>query len=133
VIDGHGVVDFNPKGESLSRGPAIEISWASRKLEKQCGTDREGRRQWGGNWPTLRKRLAALVAAPTLRDMEGLPGRCHELHANRAGQFAVALWGATRLVFEPDHDPTPRLDDGGIDCAAVTRIRIKEVIDYHGE
>jgi proteic killer suppression protein len=65
--------------------------------------------------------------------MDGVPGHCHQLRADRHGEFAVDLWGAYRLVFEPDHDPLPRLPDGGLDRSLVTRIRIKEVVDYHGE
>lgn len=42
------------------------------------------------------------------------------------------LWGQYRLVFTPDHDPVPLLDDGGIDRASVTAIRIEEIVDYHG-
>ncbi len=65
--------------------------------------------------------------------MEGVPGRCHQLSANRAGEFAVDLWGSYRLIFEPRHTPVPRLQDGGIDTTQVTRITIKEVVDYHGD
>jgi hypothetical protein len=75
----------------------------------------------------------ALLVAPTLADMEGVPGNCHQLSADRVGQFAVHLWGSYRLVFEPDHDPVPRLNDGGIDRARITQIKIKEVVDYHGK
>lgn len=79
----------------------------------------------------LKRRLATLRAAPTLKDMDGAPGRCHALSANRAGYFAVSLWGQYRLVFAPNHEPVPRLDDGGIDRAGITRIEIIEVVDYH--
>lgn len=77
-------------------------------------------------------RLASLHAAPTLSDMRGVPGNCHPLRADRAGEFAVDLRGPYRLIIEPDHNPVPRLDDGGIDTNKVTNIRIKEVEDYHG-
>jgi toxin HigB-1 len=73
------------------------------------------------------------MAAPTLQDMEGAPGNCHQLRADRAGEFAVYLWGSYRLVFEADHDPPPLREDGGIDRTRVTRISIKEVVDYHGK
>lgn len=103
-------------------------------MEKACSDDRRGGRQWGADrWPVLRRRLAALVAAPTLEDMSGVPGNCHQLHGDRVGQFAVSLWGQYRLIFETDHDPVPRLNDGGIDRKNVTRIVIKEVTDYHGD
>jgi plasmid maintenance system killer protein len=113
---------------------AIEISWPNRKLEKMCSQDRQGAARWGAeNWPRLKRRLAALAGAPTLQDMDGVPGNCHQLHTDRAGQFAVDLWGSYRLVFEPDHDPLPKLPDGGIDRARVTKIVIREVVDYHGK
>jgi proteic killer suppression protein len=110
------------------------MSWSDGKLEKSCASDKAGARRWGAqNWSTLKRRLATLRAAPTLKDMDNAPGRCHALSANRAGQFAVSLWGQYRLIFLPDHEPVPRLDDGGIDRAGVTRIEITEVVDYHGE
>jgi proteic killer suppression protein len=65
--------------------------------------------------------------------MDQAPGNCHQLHADRAEQFAVSLWGSFRLVFQADHEPLPRLDDGGIDKTQVTKIRIEEVVDYHGK
>jgi len=103
-------------------------------LEKDCSHDRQGVVRWGPeNWPRLKRRLASLAGAPTLQDMDGVPGNCHQLRADRAGQFAVDLWGSYRLVFEPDHDPLPELPDGGIDRARVTKIVIKEVVDYHGK
>ena len=118
----------------MSRSPVIEISWSSRKLEKTCSDDRQGSKHWGAdNWKLLKRRLAALLGAPTLSDMEGVPGNCHQLTADRSGEFAVSLWGQFRLIFAPDHDPVPTLDDGGIDRTKVTQIEIKEVVDYHGK
>jgi len=117
----------------MSRGSIIEIAWANRRLEKDCSSDKAGSRAFGTNqWRILRRRLDALSAAPTLQDMEDVPGRCHALTADRAGQFAVHLWGSYRLVFVPDHEPMPNLDDGGIDRRRVVKISITEVVDYHG-
>lgn len=117
----------------VSRRRVIEISWSSRRLEKVCGDDRQGQKHWGADeWKILKRRLAALLGAPTLADMLGVPGNCHQLHADRAGEFAISLWGSYRLIFEPAHDPLPTLKDGGIDTSLVTKIQIKEVVDYHG-
>jgi toxin HigB-1 len=111
----------------------IDISWSDRKLEKSCASDKSGQRRWGADdWKLIKRRLASLIAAPTLKHMDGVPGRCHLLSADRNGEFAVHLSGAYRLVLAPDHDPVPLLDDGGIDTSIVTRIVIKEVVDYHG-
>lgn len=112
----------------------IEISWSDRKLEKSCASDKVGRRKWGADrWRLLQRRLASLLAAPTLKDLDGVPGRCHQLQADRRGQFAMSLWGSYRLVFVPDHDPVPTQADGGIDRSLVTKISIAEVVDYHGD
>lgn len=124
---------FNPRGYTTS-GAVIHISWSNRKLERSCADAKRGQRTWGAeHWKVLQRRLASLLAAPTLRDLDAVPGRCHELHADRRGQFAIALWGSYRLVFVPDHDPIPRLVDGGIDRTRVTRVSITEVVDYHGD
>ncbi len=81
----------------------------------------------------MRRRVAALAAAPTLLAMEGVPGRRHQLRADRACQFAVYLWGPCRLIFVPDHGAIPYLEDGGVDLPLGTRIVIAEVVDYHGD
>ncbi len=65
--------------------------------------------------------------------MDTAPGHCYALTANRKGEFAVDLWGSFRLIFRPDHDPVPRLEDGGVDRTRVIRIVIEEVVDYHGD
>lgn len=112
----------------------VDIAWSDRKLAKACASDSQGQRKWGADqWRLLKRRLASLEAAPTLKDMDGVPGRCHPLRADRRNEFAVTLWGAYRLIFVPDHNPMPTLADGGIDRAHVTRILITEVVDYHGD
>jgi proteic killer suppression protein len=102
-------------------------------LEASCTDDAKGRRRWGSdNWKLLQRRLATLANAPSLRDMDGVPGRCHALNNDRAGQYAVSLWGPYRLIFTPDHHPLPELPAGGVDLKQITRIVIHEVVNYHG-
>lgn len=112
---------------------AIEISWKDNKLKKACSSDKNGRRRFGETrWQVLQKRLASLKNADTLADMTGVPGNCHALSGDRSGQYAVALDGSYRLIFEPDAEPLPRLEDGGIDRDSIIRIEITEVVNYHG-
>lgn len=112
---------------------AIDVAWANRRLAKSCLTDTNGVRFHGEErWHVLRRRLAALLYAPTLADLENSPGRCHALTADRAGQFAMNLDGPQRLVFEPS-PPTPRLPDGGIDRHAVVSVIVIEIANYHDE
>jgi plasmid maintenance system killer protein len=116
---------------TTSRVNAIDIEWADRRLAKSTATDRTGERQFGKErWALLRRRIASLLASPTLADLENAPGRCHALTADRAGQFCLDLWGPYRLAFEPTA-PIPRLADGGVDRRAVTSVRILEIVNYH--
>lgn len=78
------------------------------------------------------QRLYDLRAVPTLAGMRTLPGRCHELRGNRAGQLALDLDHPRRLIFQPAHSPVPRTRDGNLIWEQVTAVEIIEVEDYHG-
>lgn len=81
---------------------------------------------------TIMIRLAVLKAAHILALVPTTPpDRRHQLRGDRDEQFAVDLVHPHRLVFEANHDPLPRKDDGGVDLEQVTAITIIEVIDYH--
>lgn len=112
----------------------MEIVFRSPKLQKECSIERESKRQWGApNAKKIRQRLADLQAAETLADVSTLPpARCHPLHGDRAGRFAVDVHQPHRLIFEPANDPVPMKEDGSIDLTKVTKVRILEVEDYHG-
>ena len=117
----------------MSRSRTIDVAWGNRKLEDACSSDAAGIRRWGADrWSTIRRRLASVRAAPTLADLDGVPGGCHQLTADRVGQYAMTVSKNYRLIFILDHDPLPTLLDGGTDRARVTAIRILEVVDYHG-
>lgn len=111
----------------------IDISWSDRKLQKSCASDKNGKRTFGADqWKVLKRRIFSLEVAPTLADMNGVPGRCHQLSADRSGQFSLDLRGSYRLIFQPNYESVPLRDDGGIDRTRVTKIVITEVVDYHG-
>lgn len=111
----------------------MEISFANKKLEKAFGDQRLLVRVHGAvRVRKLKQRLDDLESADTLAVMRHLPGRCHELTGDRAGQFALDLDHPYRLIFEPDHYPVPSKEDGGIDWTAVTAVCIIAVEDYHG-
>ncbi len=111
----------------------MEIHFASRKVQKLCNSEKEMRGKLGvSNAERLKRRLAQLKAAVTLEDIPRVPPtRCHELGRDRKGQLAVDLVHPKRLIFNPDHSPIPRKEDGGLDWSQVTAILIVEVVDYH--
>jgi len=117
----------------MSLESIIHVAWLNRKLEKITTSDRAGRKHFGAQrWALVRRRVAQLEGAPTLKDLDGAPGHPHQLGADRPEQFAMNLDGPYRLVFAPNHDPIPTLDDGGIDRGMVTKVLVLEVTNYHG-
>lgn len=110
----------------------MEILFKSEKLRKRCTEQKTAIRDLGAvRAKKLRVRLDDLAAVDNLAVTRTLPGHYHELSGNRAGQLAVSLDGPYRLIFEPAHDPVPSNADGGLDWAAVTAIRVLEILDYH--
>lgn len=112
----------------------MEVYFSTKKLANVLSSDKVRTRAFGTDAGTvLARRLSQLSAASELEMMRTLPGRCHELKGDRAGQIAVDVTKGLRLIFEPAHDPPPSKPDGGLDWTAVTAIRILEVTDYHGD
>jgi proteic killer suppression protein len=112
----------------------VEIRFRTRKLAKLCNERREATRAWGeGNAKKLGQRLSEIHASENLAALLALSlAHCHALTGDREGQYAVSLQGPMRLIFLPDHDPSPRCNDGSLDTASVVAIEIIEVRDYHG-
>jgi len=108
----------------------MEVSFATSKLKKICESQKELQRTHGEACAKrIMQRLADLRAAPSLEEMRALPGGCHELKGDRAGQLALELPDGKRLVFEPAPKPTgrgPRLDWRTVDSVCVAAIE-----DYH--
>lgn len=108
----------------------MEISFKTKKLKKLCEQTKLAAKELGPKGAKkLRARMADLAGFLVVTDL--CAGRPHPLTGDRAGQFALDLDHPRRLVFEPDHDPIPRKDDGGIDWSQVTRVRIIWIGDYH--
>jgi proteic killer suppression protein len=111
----------------------LDVVFRSRKLAALVNADAQLRRRFGPRMAAaLRARLAVLELAENLGRVPTTPPmRCHQLHADRDEQSAVDLVQPYRLVFAPNHDPIPRLRDGGIDRSAVTAIIVLDIVDYH--
>lgn len=108
----------------------MDIAFRNTKLKKLCEIRAEGERRLGADCARkLRIRMADLEAAAVVTDL--VAGRPHPLKGDRKGQFALNLASGARLVFEPNHNPCPHLEDEAIDWTRVTRIRVIFVGDYH--
>jgi proteic killer suppression protein len=110
----------------------MNISFATKKLEKIANSDREAVKKLGNRCALLFKtRLDDLKAATTLEDARHLPGRYHELKGDRKGQWACDLEHPYRLIFEPHEDPIPTNKDGQYLWLEIKGVEITEITDYH--
>jgi len=111
----------------------MEIDFKTHKLEKTFVTAGKLGRLYGKRMEKIiSSRLAILSVAYDLSEVPPHPPvRRHQLTGTRREQFAVDLVHPYRLIFEANHDPVPRKEDGGINLKQVIRIRILEVVDYH--
>jgi len=111
----------------------MNIAFRTRKLEKTFNAADALNKSYGIRMAkAIMRRMAILKVTHNLALVPTTPPeRRHQLSGNRDEQFAVDLVHPHRLVFEPNHDPFPRKDDGGIDVEQVTAIMITQVIDYH--
>jgi plasmid maintenance system killer protein len=110
----------------------MHLEFSTGKLRKELSQEKAMDRAYGDRAKPLRRRLDVLRRATCLADVpKDPPDRCHRLSRDRDGQYAVVIKDNWRLVFVPDHEPVPKLSDGGVDERSVTRITVLEVVDYH--
>ena len=78
----------------------MEITFDNRRYQELSEQQTLAQKEFGKvGARRLRSRLADLAAAKSVRDL--VAGRTHPLKGDRAGQFALDLEGAKRLVFRP--------------------------------
>jgi len=113
----------------------LAVFFKTKKLAKVLNSDKELKKAHGArNASLIRGCLDDLAAAACLADMRKLPHhRLHELKANLKGVFSLDVEDPYRLLLVPDHDPVPRLADGGIDEAEVTAVEVQGIENTHGK
>jgi plasmid maintenance system killer protein len=109
----------------------LEVSFDDPDLAETFGNERELRKRHGVvRAKKIKQRMDDLKAAETLAVMRSLPGRCHELHGDRAGQLSLDLDHPYRLLFRAvgNLDPGP---GGGLDWLAVRAVVVIGIEDTH--
>jgi len=111
----------------------MQISYKNNKLEKSVASLSVIKKIYGTRAKLVNQRKNELAAAPSLETMKAIPAaRCHELTGDFKGKLAVDISGNHRIIFEPNHNPIPVKNDGGLDWPLVTRITIIAIgEDYH--
>ena len=110
----------------------MEISFATRKFQKLCESEKELRKAYGSDGAKkVMRRLSDLRAAATLEDMRHLPGRIHELTGDREGQLAIDLAGGWRLMIAPTGGWPAEKAEGSHVWTAIDAVQVLEITDYH--
>ena len=114
----------------LSYNAWVDVFYADRQVAKICASEKKMVQKYGKvRANKLAARLQQLRVAESLADLRLVTGRCHELSADRAGQLALDLDGAVRLVFEPDGGEVD--EHGQLLWESVESVVILEIVDYH--
>lgn len=109
----------------------MEVSFDGPGLAEMCASEKELRKKCGMvRARKIQQRLKDLRAVQSLADMRLMPGRCHELRENLAGQLSLDLDHPYRLLFRPAEDTEPS-PGGGLDWAKVTAVVVLSVTNTH--
>jgi proteic killer suppression protein len=110
----------------------MEIDYKTNKLRKSVATPRDIAANYGTKAKLVNQRIKEFEAAVSLYDIYLLPkANLHKLHGEKKGCLAVDISANYRIVFEPDHDPVPKIEDGGLNLKAISKIKILSFEDYH--
>jgi proteic killer suppression protein len=110
----------------------VEISFANKKLQKLCESEKELRRAFGNDGAKkVMRRLSDLRAAATLEEMRNLPGRVHELDGDREGQLGIELASGRRLVIAPANGWPDEKTEGAHVWTEIDAVQVLEIVDYH--
>lgn len=110
----------------------MDIDFKNNRLRNKCSNASEIKRAFGVNAKRVSSRLDELISSPTLAVLKQIPAaNCHPLTGDRYGEWAVDVSANFRLIFEIDNRPLPLKEDGTIDVALVTKVKIIEISDYH--
>jgi toxin HigB-1 len=110
----------------------MDIIFEDRKLEKIVNNEQKCIKKFGPICSKiLLKRLQRIREAEHFDELKHLPGRFHQLTADRPGQFAFDLEHPLKLIIKPQIE-AENLDPIGNFIAALTTVVIViEIEDYH--
>lgn len=98
----------------------IEISYRTSQLRKVCEDAEVATRKYGAEMADkIHQRIDEIHAATSVEMLVQFRiGRCHPLHGDRKGQYAMDLTHPYRLIFEKRNEQLVAVD-------------ILEITDYH--
>ncbi|RLV56030.1 plasmid maintenance system killer protein [Aeromicrobium phragmitis] len=97
----------------------MRVLFADAKLERICTQEAQMKRKLGGPVAKgLRRRMAELYSANSVKDLWDGPGKWHRLSADRGGEISGSLSANWRIVLSPADDD-------------VSEVAVDSIEDYH--
>ena len=98
----------------------IDISYKTSQLRKVCEDAEVATKRYGSEMAVkIQMRIMQIKAATSVEMLvQKHVGRCHPLHGDRKGQYAMDLTHPYRLIFEKKN-------------GKIAAVEILEIIDYH--
>ncbi|HTN19787.1 MAG TPA: type II toxin-antitoxin system RelE/ParE family toxin [Pelobium sp.] len=110
----------------------MKISYSSNKLKKKLSSPSEIKKAFGVMAKKVQSRIDDIEASPNLKVLMQIPAaNCHPLSGNMDGEWALNISSNHRMIFDINHNPIPKQDNGEIETIQVTDIRIIGTTDYH--
>ncbi len=101
---------------------SVDITFKTDKVEQLFHDDVALKKKWGQDMARcIRRRLDDLRAAPTLRDVRGIPGALTG-DAEKLGRLHIAVQPPHGLILEPVDDRAAT--HGNADWTQVTTVRV---------
>jgi len=109
----------------------MKLKYKTKKLDQSFTTDKGLAKSYGTMAKKIKQRKQQLESAENLWIIAQLPAlRLHQYQGN-SGIWSIDIYQNWRILFTIDHDPVPRLEDGGVNIKEVTIICIESVEDPH--
>lgn len=110
----------------------MTITYRNNKIKKKLSSASEIKKAFGQMAKKVSQRMDEIKDSANLAVLMQIPAaNCHPLMGDKNGNWAVDISGNYRLIFDLNHDPIPKTENGSIDTIVVTDITIIETTDYH--
>jgi len=110
----------------------MKLTYKTKKLEKSLTDDIMLIRTYGVLAKKIKQRILEFRVAEYLGVLSTLPVlRLHQHKGKNKGLWSVDIYQNWRILFELNHDPIPKRDDGSVILQEITRIKIISIEDPH--
>lgn len=110
----------------------MKVIYKNSKLENSQTNDKVLIKKYGELAKKIKQRIIQLTEAENLSIIAKLPAlRLHPYKGSRVCEWSIDIKENWRIIFELNHDPIPKQEDGGVDLLLIKAIEIVSIEDPH--